>query len=420
MSANVQSMGVVVAGGAELKRALARARRRRSIIAFLLSSPVLLFLGVLFLVPIARMAYLSVSNPDIIEFMPRTVTALSDWNGRSLPPESAYAALARDLRIARKNGHFGRIGKRLNEEVPGYFGLIGKTSFQVTRLDAPPSWKKALIRIDPRWGKLPVWRLLKRESSPFTADFFLAAFDLRYNPQGDIVREEAYNRVYVPLFLRTFWMSAVIMLSALLLGYPVAYWLANMPERDANLFMIAVLLPLWTSLLVRITAWIVLLQSHGVINDLLVWGHIVSSQNRPKLIYNEFGTIIVMVQVLLPFMVLPLYSVMRGISPSYTRAAISLGATPARAFWRVYFPLTLPGIGAGGILVFIISIGYYITPALVGGQTGQFISNMIAFNVLEALNWHLAAALGTILTVITLVFYAIYSRIAGTGRINIG
>jgi putative spermidine/putrescine transport system permease protein len=193
-----------------------------------------------------------------------------------------------------------------------------------------------------------------------------------------------------------------------------------MPDSKANLMMIAVLLPFWTSLLVRITAWIVLLQSHGVINSALVNSGLVADAHRPQLINNGLGTVIVMTQVLLPFMVLPLYSVMRGIPDFYVRAAVSLGSHPWRAFWRVFAPLTLPGIGAGALLVFILSIGYYITPELVGGQTGQFISNRIAYNVQQSLNWGLAAALGTILTGLTLGLFAIYSFIAGAGKVSFG
>lgn len=403
-----------------LRRALRRAERRKRTTAVLLTTPLFAYLLVMFLIPLAFMLWRSVSNTTVPDNMPRTVQALSHWQpGHGLPPESAYAAVAKDLQIAHKDHKFGRIAKRLNEEVPGMFALISKTSFRVSRIKHGP-WKAALIHIDPEWGKVPIWRLLKRETSSYTADFYLAALDLRYNSQGHIVRVASYNRIYVPLFIRTFWMSATIMLLTLLLGYPLSYWMATMPERTSNLLMIGVLLPFWTSLLVRTTAWIVLLQSHGVINSLLVWAHIVPSHHRPKLIYNQLGTIIVMTQVLLPFMVLPLYSVMRGISPSYLRAAISLGARPARAFWRVYAPLTLPGVGAGGLLVFILAIGYYITPELVGGQSGQFISNMIAYNVQQSLNWGLAAALGSILTIVALLFYIIYNRIAGVGRISIG
>jgi putative spermidine/putrescine transport system permease protein len=222
------------------------------------------------------------------------------------------------------------------------------------------------------------------------------------------------------MFGRTLWISALVTALCLLLGYPVAYLLATLPMRQSNILMILVLLPFWTSLLVRTTSWIVLLQTEGVINDVLVWVGIISDDGRIQMIYNQIGTIIAMTHILLPFMVLPIYSVMKTISPSHMRAARSLGATPPRAFWEVYVPQTLPGIGAGSILVFILSVGYYITPALVGGRTGQLISNFIAYHMQKSLNWGLAAALGALLLVAVLLLYWLYNRLIGVDKMKFG
>jgi putative spermidine/putrescine transport system permease protein len=408
------------AGSSTLKANLRRAERKKRRGAFMLTLPLLVFIVVMFLVPLGSMFWLSVSNSAIPDYMPKTVSALKKWDGKELPPEAAYAAVAEDLHAGFKAHTFGRVGQRLNQELPGAFGLINKTTFKTSRLKTPPdSWKEAMIKIDPKWGKMPIWTLLKRESSYLTFDYYAAAIDMQFAPDGHLQRVPEYARVYVPLFIRTAWMSILITFLALALGYPLAYWISRMPDSKANLMMIAVLLPFWTSLLVRITAWIVLLQSHGVVNSLLVGSGVVADNARPQLINNSLGTIIVMTQVLLPFMVLPLYSVMKAIPASYMRAAISMGSHPWRAFWRVFAPLTLPGVGAGGLLVFILSIGYYITPELVGGQTGQFISNRIAFNVQESLNWGLAAALGTILTVVTLILFLIYGSITGNRKVSI-
>jgi putative spermidine/putrescine transport system permease protein len=157
-----------------------------------------------------------------------------------------------------------------------------------------------------------------------------------------------------------------------------------------------------------------------VINDTLVWLGLVADDARLALINNQTGTIIAMTHILLPFMILPLYSVMKTIPPSYVRAAKSLGATQWTAFWRVYFPNSVPGIGAGSILVFILSIGYYITPELVGGRTGTFISNRIAFHISESLNWGLAAALGSILLAVVLVLYWLYDKFVGIDNVKLG
>ena len=277
----------------------------------------------------------------------------------------------------------------------------------------------AFVAMDKDWNDREVWRTLQTYSAPYTAGYFLNAADLQLTPDGIAPRPEN-ERVYVTLFIRTLIMSTAITLSCILLGYPIGWLLANLPSRQANLLMILVLLPFWTSLLVRTSAWKVLLQDQGVINDLLVWIGVVSDGNRLALINNATGTIIAMTHILLPFMILPLYSVMKTIPPSYLRAAKSLGATNWTAFWRVYFPQSVPGIGAGSILVFILAIGYYITPEIVGGTKGVFISNRIAYHISTSLNWGLAAALGAILLVIVLAFYWAYDRIVGIDNVKLG
>jgi putative spermidine/putrescine transport system permease protein len=246
----------------------------------------------------------------------------------------------------------------------------------------------------------------------------LAAADLRYNEEMEIVPEQADNQIYVTLFVRTLWIAGTVTLLCLVLGFPVAYLLAQLPVRISNLLMILVLLPFWTSLLVRTTSWIALLQEYGVINDVLVFMGLIADDARLAMIYNSTGTLVAMTHILLPFMILPLYSVMRTISPAYSRAALSMGASPFTAFRRVYAPLTLPGVTAGLLLVFILAIGYYITPALVGGSSGQLISNMIAFHMQSSLNWGLAAALGGILLFGVLALYFVYARIVGVDRMR--
>ena len=272
---------------------------------------------------------------------------------------------------------------------------------------------------DEDWLDPEVWKTIQTYAASYTPGYFLNSADLQLTPEGVQSRPET-ERIYVLLFQRTLFMSLVITLSCVLLGYPVAWLLANLPARKANLLMILVLLPFWTSLLVRTSAWKVLLQQQGVINDTLVWAGIVDEAGRLALINNQTGTIIAMTHILLPFMILPLYSVMKTIPPSYLRAAKSLGATNWTAFWRVYFPNSVPGIGAGSILVFILAIGYYITPELVGGTQGVFISNRIAYHISSSLNWGLAAALGTILLVAVLALYWVYDRIVGIDNVKLG
>ncbi len=279
--------------------------------------------------------------------------------------------------------------------------------------------KEAFEDADKDWVDLDIWRTLKTYAPPYTAGYFLNAVDLKQGFEGVETRPQN-ERIYVTLFGRTLWMSLVITATCVILGYPVAWLLANLPTRKANVLLILVLLPFWTSLLVRTSAWKVLLQQQGVINDTLVWIGLVDNANRFVMINNQFGTIVAMTHILLPFMILPMYSVMQTIQPSYLRAAKSLGATNWTAFWRVYFPQSVPGIGAGSILVFILAIGYYITPEIVGGTKGVFISNRIAFHISSSLNWGLAAALGTILLVAVLILYWAYDRIVGIDNVKLG
>jgi putative spermidine/putrescine transport system permease protein len=273
--------------------------------------------------------------------------------------------------------------------------------------------------IDEDWGNPEVWATIQTFSGPFTAGYFLNAVDMQETPDG-VAMQPDDQRIYGLLFKRTMFMSLTITFCCIALGYPVAYLLATLPMRSANLLMILVLLPFWTSLLVRTSAWKVMLQQQGVINDVLVWLGLVGDGSRLVMINNQFGTIVAMTHILLPFMILPMYSVMSTIPPSYVRAAKSLGATNWTAFWRVYFPQSVPGIGAGSILVFILAIGYYITPEIVGGTTGTFISNRIAYHISSSLNWGLAAALGTILLGVVLILYWAYDRIVGIDNVKLG
>jgi len=280
-------------------------------------------------------------------------------------------------------------------------------------------FKDGFIEIDEDWGSREVWTTIQMYSPAYTNGYFLNAIDMQKTVDGPQMRDED-EQIYFTLFKRTMFMSLVITFSCILLGYPVAWLLANLPSRTANLLMILVLLPFWTSLLVRTSAWKVMLQQQGVINDVLVWMGLVADESRLVMINNQLGTIIAMTHILLPFMILPLYSVMQTIPPSYLRAAKSLGATNWTAFWRVYFPQSVPGIGAGSILVFILAIGYYITPEIVGGTTGTFISNRIAYHISSSLNWGLAAALGTILLGVVLLLYYVYDKIVGIDNVKLG
>jgi putative spermidine/putrescine transport system permease protein len=392
-----------------------RSLRRKKIRALLLVSPLVVFILVTFVAPITSMLFRSVENPQVAEYMPNTTAALADWDGQMLPDEATFAAPVTDLIEGRKNKTIGQAATRLNYEQSGMRSLISGSSRTASRLKPP--YKESLIGVDKDWGDIDNWRVIKRESSQYTASYYIAALDMETLPDGEIIALAENRSIYLKLFWRTLWMSILITVLTIMLGYPVSYLLASLPMRSANMLMILVLLPFWTSLLVRTSSWIAMLQGQGVVNDLLVWIGLVDDENRLTMIYNATGTIVTMTHILLPFMILPLYSVMKTIPPSYMRAARSLGATPFTAFYRVYLPQSVPGITAGAILVFILAICYNITPALVGGQSGQFIGNMIAFHMQSSLNWGLAAALGVMLLVLVLGIYGLYSRLVGANQI---
>ncbi|GGX59662.1 ABC transporter permease [Saccharospirillum salsuginis] len=414
-----QAPVLTTADGLPLKTSLMRTTRRHRIRAFLLVAPLLLFLVVAFVLPILDMLKRSIENPEVHNHMSRTVEALEGWDGESIPDEPVFAALVQDLVEGGEARTIGTVASRLNYEASGMRSLIMKTSRRAGRIEEGP-YKAAVIDIDEDWADVDTWRLIERESDPFTLSYYLSAVDMRYDAEGNIVDQPDYLKIHNALFIRTFWMSAAITGLCLVLGYPIAFLLANTPLRYSNLLMILVLLPFWTSLLVRTTTWIAILQQQGVLNDLLVGIGLISTDNRLQMIYNKTGTMVAMTHILLPFMILPLYSVMKTIPPHYMHAARSLGARPFLAFRRVYFPLTIPGIGAGSILVFILSIGYYITPALVGGQSGIFITNFIAYHMQTSLNWGLAAAIASILLFVVIAFYLVYNRVIGVDNVKLG
>ena len=411
------------ADGTPLKKSLSRSLRQQKIRALLLIAPLLIFILVAFIMPIVSMLSRSVENDLVSQTLPATVSAIQSWDALSgeLPDELVYKAFAQDIQNAAKAKVHTKVALRLNYEKSGIASLFKKTARKAKKWDIETDgpFKEKLIKVHKGWGEVEVWQTIKTHSPRYTSGYFLNAIDMRKTAEGADFQPED-KTILIKLFQRTLVMSLIITFSCILLGYPVAWLLANLPMRQANLLMILVLLPFWTSLLVRTSAWKVMLQQQGVINDILVRLSLVPDDARLIMINNEIGTIVAMTHILLPFMILPMYSVMQTIPPSYLRAAKSLGATNWTAFWRVYFPQSIPGIGAGSILVFILAIGYYITPEIVGGTKGVFISNRIAYHILKSLNWGLAAALGTILLVAVLILYWTYDKIVGIDNVKLG
>ncbi|SFN54690.1 putative spermidine/putrescine transport system permease protein [Roseovarius lutimaris] len=556
MSDTTHTGPVLAADGTPLKRSLRRALRAQKLRALALIAPLLIFVLLTFIAPIADMLFRSVENQIVGRTLPMTVEELRDWDGEGTPADSVYRALYFDLFLAAEGKEHTKLGSRLNYEESGISSMfrttgrdvdnIGKVyqkaiekvnpafgegafwydmmsggqgaegnetllSNQIGRLEGlesktfkgdigfvpgaeiykilpnatraytafaaftvfmdedvvaeedpweavypallldlrepatmaalagyqgpgaqelrdlaaqadtlpPVDLKAALVESNEDWLRTEYWEVIKTYSPPYTTGYFLNAIDMEKTTDGIALRADD-ERIYGILFKRTMFMSMVITFSCIALGYPVAWIMSNLPARSANLLMILVLLPFWTSLLVRTSAWKIMLQQQGVINDVLVWLGLVADESRLVMINNQFGTIVAMTHILLPFMILPMYSVMQTIPQTYLRAAKSLGANNWTAFWRVYFPQSVPGIGAGSILVFILAIGYYITPEIVGGTTGTFISNRIAYHISTSLNWGLGAALGSILLAVVMVLYYAYDKIVGIDNVKLG
>ena len=461
-TSTVDSKGQLLTNdGVPLKVSLKKSLRRTKIRSFLLLLAPLLFLLIMFVTPIGSLLSRSVDDVNINRVLPETFAQYELWEDKSIiPSEEMFAAVINDIRMTHKvedsNGKnigknlLGKAGTRMTYEFSGWRSLLLKTVKSATSVNKrskeevkPYSWeapyKEKMIKRDKRWGKIEFWQSLGAMKDPYTMGYYLNAVDLRYDANKNVIQKAEHLKIYKTIWMRTLQVSLMVTIFCLILAYPVSYLLATLPMRTSNLLMICVLMPFWTSLLVRIVAWMIMLQQNGVVNDTLVgilpcfegmvnlpfFGETnldfcFSDEDRIPMMYNFTGTIIVMTQVLLPFMILPIYSVMRGIPPSYMKAAQNLGATPTRAFIRVYMPQSVPGIGAGCILVFIVAIGYYITPELVGGKDGLMIGNFVAREMQQTLNWGLAAAMGALLLVAVLILYWAYDRLIGIDNLKMG
>ena len=443
--------------GVPLKESLRKSLRRTKIRSFLLILVPLLFVLILFVNPIVQLLSRSVDDNAINNVFPLTFSQYQIWEDKSnLPGEEMYAAVINDIRNTHKlpDGEgklkLGKAGTRMTYEQSGWRSLMMKTVKEATKVDKkskeevkPYKWeapyKDKMIKKDKRWGKVEFWQSLGAMQDPYTMGYYLNAVDLKFDANKNIIQKKEHLRIYKTIWMRTLQVSLMVTIFCLILAYPVSYLLATLPMRTSNLLMICVLMPFWTSLLVRIVAWMIMLQQNGVVNDTLLtvlpcfedmvnlpfFGETnidlcFGEEDRIPMMYNFTGTIIVMTQILLPFMILPIYSVMKGIPPSYMKAAQNLGASPTWAFIRVYMPQSVPGIGAGCILVFIVAIGYYITPELVGGKDGLMIGNFVAREMQKTLNWGLGAAIGAILLVAVLMLYWVYDRLIGIDNLKMG
>ena len=376
--------------------------------------PSCLFLLATLIAPICYFLYQSVANVEIPNALPRTIAALEHWQPPGQPPEHAYVALAADLLEIQDTPALFKLARRLNDNRPGYRSLVLRAANDLPQHDEVASYREHFVQLDARWGQPNIWIVLTTDADYLTFHYLLRALDLGYDVHGHVSSVDTERAIYRDVYIRTFWMSTVITGLCLILAYPVAFLLANVKGRHGTWLFYAVLLPFWTSLLVRTLAWIVLFQNDGVIDS--TFEILGAPPGSIELLHTRPAVYIGMVHIMLPFMIVSLFAVMKGISPWYMRAALSLGANPIVAFFRVYVPQSAPGIGAGIMLVSIMSLGFYITPALLGGPGDQMISFFIAFNTNESVNWGLAAALGSWLLIFAGGLFLVVSATFGINR----
>jgi putative spermidine/putrescine transport system permease protein len=399
--------GVAPAGGAALPRSPSPFALRRPGIhsrsrRLLLIAPAALFVLVTIALPILLFLYRAIDNAEIRDNLPGTLAQLSDWTSASSPEDRHFDALAEDLRRISEGPRLFQLARRLNYYQSGYRTAVLKAAEALSAADLAAPARTLIVAADPLWGQPDIWRVLHRDSGAMTSFFLLNALDLEI-AHGAIKSTDPDRALYREVFIRTVWMSLLIAGACALLGYPVAYFLANSKSRFAVWGMYAVLLPFWTSLLVRTLAWIVIFQKGGLASGILRS----LGLGATSLLYSRTAVTIGMIHVMLPFMILPIYAVMRGISPSFSRAAMSLGASPSQAFFTVYLPQSRAGVGAGVLIVTILSLGFYLTPVLLGSPNDQLISYFIAYFTNELVNWNMAAALSVWLLVIAGTLFVI-------------
>jgi putative spermidine/putrescine transport system permease protein len=390
--------------------------QRDSLRPFALATPLLLLLFFSFGAPIVALLSRAVYEPTIAHALPRTIAALGQDRGSGVPDDAAFLAFAADLKEAQAQGSVQEFAKSLNTRLSGARSQVLRIARNAGQ-DQTTS-KEALILAAPLLGEPRFWAAIREGGNRFTSFFLLSAFDLRWTDQGTIGAVSADQAVFVRVFGRTFLIATIVTLSTLALAFPLAYLMTNLRPAVAGIVLVLVLLPFWTSILVRTAAWTVILQKYGLLNDLLLWLGLTSQ--RLELMYSRTGLIIAMTHIQLPFTLLPIYSVMRSVPPTQLRAAQSLGAQPFAAFWRVYLPQVMPGVLAGCLLTFILCLGYYITPVLIGGASDQLISNFIANYVNAELNWEMAAALSFVLLASTLGLYVTMTRFLGLDLFKMG
>lgn len=369
--------------------------------------PLLAFMTVFLFVPVGSLLLRAVQDPEIAQLAPNLQREVRAWDGTGMPPQAVVIAFRDDLAALQRDRRAAIIAKRAAAIDPAFREMIMSAARRAAAEPQPAP--DDLLQAVPKLREPATWAALRSVFAPFTDTYLLATIDHARDPATGAIRAVAPSEaIFIDTLARTLGISLGVTAICLFLAYPLAYVVVRQNRTMQAIMLTFVLLPFWTSILVRSAAWLVLLQTHGVVNDALISISIISEPL--KLVFSRAGTVLAMVHIQLPFTFLPIYSVMKSIPDDYVRAASSLGAQPGYAFRKVYLPLTLPGVAAGCLLTFILCLGYYITPALLGGPSDQMLSYYVAYYLNQNVNWSMAAAVSLVLLLITLAIYVLYVR----------
>ena len=379
---------------------------RLTLLSYALCAPLLLFLGVFFLFPLLYVLHTGLHNPVIGSAWPEFIQALRDDHDE-VPGEDVFRALVREIQRQQEGEAYKLTLKPFSQQEPELWRLL-----QHTAESLPPenfaSAKAWFIGSNPAWAESDTWKVIRRVAAPYTNHNIVNALDVTLAPDGNLRLKPAERRGYSLVIRDTLFMGFWVTLFALLLGYPLSYRLVTMPKRSARVILSLLLVLLWASVLVKTYAWIAIFDRNGIINGTLLGVGLIDEPltmrpSRPIIIAA-------MTYVLLPLMILPIYQSMRKVSLDQLRAAVSLGAAPARAVLTAYLPATTPGIAAGCLLVFVLSIGYYTLPALAAGAAETTISMLLVEFAVTIVNNGMAATMASFVLLIAMGLYLVYIR----------
>ena len=379
---------------------------RLTLLSYALCAPLLLLLGVCFLLPLLYVLHTALHNPVIGSAWPEFVQALRDDHDE-VPGERVFRVLVREIQREQQDEAYKLTLKPFSQQDPELWRLL-----QHSTKTLPPegfaSAKAWFIGIDPAWAEPDTWKVIRRVAAPYTTHNVVNALDGTLTPIGTLRLKPPERRDYSLVIRDTLIMGLWVTLIALLLGYPLSYRLVTMPRTPARIVLSFLLVLLWTSVLVKAYAWMVVFDRNGLINGMLLGSGMIDEHLtlRP----SRTVVVIAMTYALLPFMMLPIYQSMRRVSLDQLRAAVSLGAAPARAVFTAYLPATMPGIAVGCLLVFILSIGYYTLPALAAGPSETTISMLLVEFAVTIANNGMAATMASFVLLIATGFYIVYIR----------